>query len=117
MSSAAPRDPSHPAAVAAAGSSASSETMALRKANLVQLAAWSGIAGFENEDQKVALWYEENRKTVHEKIERIRTESVAYDVASLMRGSKEGGLKGVRDVLQMLPVGEREEVLKFLAQA
>ncbi|KAF2221698.1 acetyl-CoA carboxylase acc1 [Elsinoe ampelina] len=115
MASAAPKDASHPTAAAATGSSASAEVLSIRKSNLTQLAAWSGITGFENEDQKVALWYEENRKTVHEKIERIRTDSVAYDVASLLRGSKEGGLKGVRDVLQMLPVGEREEVLKFLA--
>jgi acetyl-CoA carboxylase/biotin carboxylase 1 len=53
---------------------------------------------------------------VHEKVEAFKTESVAFDVASLLRGNAQGGLKGVRQVLSMLPVGEREEALKFLSQ-
>jgi len=92
------------------------ELRTIRKGYLGKLAAWSGIADFDTEDQKVAIWYEENREEVRVKIEAIKTESVAYDVASLLRGSKEGGLKGVKQVLGMLPVAEREEVLKYLAQ-
>ena len=79
------------------------------------LRAWTSIAAFEKDDKGVATWYEENRKEVASKLEGLRSEGVAFDVASLLRGNKEGGLKGVRQVLQMLPAEEREGVLKYLA--
>lgn len=85
-----------------------------RERNLETLAAWTGISAFEKDDRAVAMWYEENRKEVHAKIESLRTEGVAYEVASLLRGNKDGGLKGIRQVLGMLPVEERETVLKYL---
>lgn len=88
-----------------------------RGANLATLEAWSSISNFATDDMSVAMWYEENRKDVHAKIEALRTETVAYDVASLLRSNKEGGLKGVAQVLSMLPVADKEEVLKYLAKA
>ena len=89
----------------------------IRKNYLRTLAAWSGVPSFDTEDQKVAVWYEENRKEVHAKIEALKTDSVAYDVAALLRSSKDGGLKGVQQVLSMLPANEREDVLRYLSQA
>ena len=61
------------------------------------------------------MWYEENRKTVHEKVEALKTESVAFDIATMLRSNSKGGLKGVQQVLSMLPAAEREEALKFLS--
>lgn len=87
-----------------------------RSNNLKTLAAWTGVSKFDTDDMSVAVWYEENRKTVHEKIENLRTEGIAYDVASLLRSNKDGGLKGVAQVLSMLPVEEKEEVLKWLSK-
>jgi acetyl-CoA carboxylase/biotin carboxylase 1 len=95
---------------------ASSKELTSRGASLKTLEAWYGQAKFSDDDMNVALWYEENRKVVHDKIEKIKTESVAFDVASLLRSNKEGGLAGVAQVLSMLPVAEREEVLKRLAK-
>ena len=86
-----------------------------RERNLETLQAWSAITAFEKDDRSVALWYEENRKEVHAKIEVLRNEGVAYDVASLLRGNKDGGLKGIKQVLGMLPAEERDTVLKYLA--
>jgi acetyl-CoA carboxylase/biotin carboxylase 1 len=54
---------------------------------------------------------------VDEKVESLKTEGVAYDVASLLRVDSKGGLKGVQHVLSMLPAREREEALQFLNQA
>lgn len=90
---------------------------ASRARNLEILAAWTGIATFKTSDREVAMWYEENRKTVHEKVEGLKAEGVAFEVASLLRSNGRGGLKGVQQVLSMLPANEREEALKFLAQA
>lgn len=88
-----------------------------RARNLETLAAWTGVPHFATADRDVAMWYEENRKTVHEKVEALKTESVAFDVAAMLRGNSRGGLKGVQQVLSMLPAEEREEALKFLSAA
>lgn len=95
---------------------AQSKELVSRGANLKTLEAWSAIPKFGVDDMSVAMWYEENRKQIHDKIEGMRAEAVAFDVAALMRGNKQGGLKGVAQVLSMLPVEEKEEVLKWLAR-
>ncbi|PQE09301.1 acetyl- carboxylase protein [Rutstroemia sp. NJR-2017a BVV2] len=87
-----------------------------RANNLRTLAAWTGIPAFEKDDRSVAMWYEENRKVVHEKVEAMKLEGVAFEVAALVRGNSKGGLKGVQQVLSMLPAEEREAALKFLSQ-
>lgn len=90
-----------------------------RAAHLRTLHAWTGMLDeeLEHDDLKVATWYEENKKIVHAKIEALRTEGVASEVAQLLIGNKEGGLRGVQQVLSMLPVEERENVLKYLGSA
>lgn len=95
---------------------AQSKEVVSRAANLRTLEAWSGVPSFDTDDMSVAVWYEENRKVVGEKLETLKAEAVAWDVASLLRGNKNGGLKGVAQVLSMLPVDEKEEVLKWLAK-
>jgi acetyl-CoA carboxylase/biotin carboxylase 1 len=90
-----------------------------RAAHLRTLHAWTGLLDeeLEHDDQKVAAWYEENKKLVQTKVESLRTEGVASEVAQLLIGNKEGGLRGVQQVLSMLPVEERESVLKYLGSA
>ena len=83
---------------------------------LQTLAAWTGIPNFETADREVSMWYEDNRKVVHEKVENMKTEGVAFDVATLLRTNSKGGLKGVQQVLSMLPAVEREEALRYLSQ-
>lgn len=88
-----------------------------RQTHLRTLQAWSGLLEeeFNHNDRKVASWYEENKKNISAKIEQLKTETVSFDVAQLLMSNKEGGLKGVQQVLSMLPVEERESVLKYLA--
>ena len=88
-----------------------------RGADLERLKAWTGVAAFEADDMAVAQWYEERRKEVHAKVDALRSEGVAFDVAALLRRDREGGVRGVRQVLGMLPVEERESVLKALSKA
>ncbi|CZR61438.1 probable acetyl-CoA carboxylase [Phialocephala subalpina] len=96
---------------------ASKNPLASRARNIETLGAWTAVPNFAFADRDVAMWYEENRKIVHEKVESLKTEGVAFDVASLLRSNGKGGLKGVQQVLSMLPADEREEALKFLSQA
>ncbi|TAQ87875.1 hypothetical protein B7494_g3801 [Chlorociboria aeruginascens] len=94
---------------------ASKNPLTSRARNLEILAAWIGIPNFDQADRDVAMWYEDNRKVVHEKVEALKTEGVAFDVASLLRSNSKGGLKGVQQVLSMLPADEREAAIKFLS--
>ena len=90
-----------------------------RATHLRALRAWTGLleGELEQDDRKVATWYEDNKKLIQNKIEALRTDGVASEVASLLIGNKEGGLRGVQQVLSMLPVEERENVLKYLTSA
>ncbi|KAI6246995.1 Acetyl-CoA carboxylase [Erysiphe necator] len=97
--------------------SVSKDTKGSRSQNLAKLSAWTGIPSFNTSDREVTLWYEENRKIIGEKVEALRNEAVAYDIATLLRSNGKGGLKGVHQVLSMLPANEREEALKYLSQA
>lgn len=85
-----------------------------RKHHLRLLAAWSGIADFEHDDKSVVTWYEENAKTIETKVEQIKADAVSREMADLMRADKVSALKGLKDMLHMMPVGEREEVMKYL---
>lgn len=87
-----------------------------RAAHLRTLRSWTGLLDeeLERDDRKVATWYEENKKNVQAKIDTLKTQNVSSEVAQLLIGNKEGGLKGVQQVLSMLPVEEKEAVLKYL---
>jgi len=88
-----------------------------REGKLGLLKAWSGVERYESDDMSVALWLEENRKETSARIEALKREGVANDVAGLLRKDKEAGLKGVAQVLSMLPLAEKEEVLRLLQKA
>lgn len=85
-----------------------------RADNLRTLKAWTGIQDFEHDDRAVATWYEENRKSSNAKIDAMKSEGVAFDVAALLSANKDGGMKGLKQFLDTMPVQEREEAFKFL---
>ena len=94
--------------------SSSAKDPATRASSVSRLQAWTNIQDFDTNDRAVATWYEENRKSVHTKLEGLKSEGVAFDIAALMSGNKDGGLKGLKQVLENMPVEEREEAFKFL---
>ena len=110
----APADSSLPATSAASSSTKSTQQ---RQHYLTTLCAWSGVEDFHRDDKSVALWYEENRKMIHDKVELMKAEAVSTEVATLLRGHKGAAFKGVRDMLRTMPVEEREQALKFLASS
>lgn len=88
-----------------------------RAHHLRLLAAWSGIERFDRDDQRVALWYEEKRDFLREKVEQMRAEHVAEEASNLVSGpNKDAAWKGVRDVLRTMPVEEREKMLAYLRE-
>lgn len=93
---------------------ASTKDSMTRSASLRSLQAWSGIQDFERNDRAVATWYEENRKNVQTKIDAVKAEGVAFDVANLLSANREGGMKGLKQFLETMPVQEREEAFKYL---
>ena len=93
--------------------------MVQKDQNLALLKNWSGLLDveFDKDDRKVAEWYESHRKEVYAKIDAVKTESVSKRVAELLMGNKEGGLKGVREVLSLVPTSERDQLVKYLTGA
>lgn len=85
-----------------------------RATNIARLQSWTGIQDFGNNDRAVATWYEDNRKSVHAKLETLKSEGIAFDIAALLSANKESGMKGLKQVLETMPVQEREEAFKLL---
>jgi len=88
-----------------------------RETLLETLKAWSGVAAFDKDDKTVAEWYEENRTAVGRKLDSLKKEFVAYQVAELLRKDKESALRGVAQMFSMLQTAEKEAVLKMLNKA
>lgn len=85
-----------------------------RENSLRNLRAWTGIQDFERNDRAVATWYEENRKSVQAKMDGLKSESAAFDIANLLSANREGSMKGLKQFLETMPVQEREEAFKYL---
>lgn len=85
-----------------------------RANSLRSLQAWTGVQDFENNDRAVATWYEENRKSVQTKLEGLKSDGVAFDVAAILSANREGGMKGLKQFLETMPIEERDEALKYL---
>ena len=93
-----------------------SKTSEIRAHNLHQLKSWSEIPDWETDDQAVTEWYETERKKIGERVEALKAEKLANDVATLVGDNKRAGWKGVRDALRVMPVEEREELFKYLQE-
>lgn len=117
-----------------------------RARHLQLLEAWCGCENFATNDRAVSTWYEENRKMVHDKVDALKREAVGAEMRELFvraasvpgkdgaKGvsatatgeavadvkGKDRGLgaawSGVRDMLRVMPVEERERVMEFLKQ-
>lgn len=88
----------------------------LRQNKLHLLRSWSGIVDWETDDRAVTEWYETERKTIGEKVEAMKSDLLASEVATLVRDHAKSGWKGVREVLRVMPVEERDQILKYLQQ-
>ena len=93
---------------------ASNRKCKARASSLRTLRAWTEIEDFEHNDRAVATWYEENRKSVQTKLDGLKTEGVAFDIGALLSSNKEGGMKGLKQFLDTMPIEEREQAFKYL---
>ena len=87
--------------------------------NITLLKSWTGMLDteFDKDDRKVAEWYEGHRKDIYAKIDAGKSDGSSQKVAELLMSNKEGGLKGVREVLNLVPTSERENLVKYLTGA
>ena len=90
---------------------------ASRARNLAMMKAWAQVPKWDHDDMSVAVWYEQNRQSIHERTETLKRDAIASEVVELMRQHRDGGLQGVITLLSNLPTGEKEEVLKQLSKA
>jgi acetyl-CoA carboxylase / biotin carboxylase 1 len=104
----------------AASTPATNVTSAANKeTNLALLKSWTNMLDveFDKDDRKVAEWYESHRKDIYNKIDGVKSEGISQKVAELLMANKDGGLKGVREVLSLVPTSEREGLVKYLTGA
>ncbi|KAJ3476483.1 hypothetical protein NLG97_g9117 [Lecanicillium saksenae] len=93
------------------------KTTAARERNLELLKSWSGLSvAWDKNDQAVAEWYEKERKMIGEKVEALKADKLSGELAELVRRNKQAGFKGVREVLRVMPLEERDAILKFLKE-
>lgn len=92
----------------------SSKGPVARENSVQNLRAWTGIQDFEHNDRAVATWYEENRKSVQAKMDGLKSEGAAFDIANLLSANREGSMKGLKQFLETMPIQEREEAFKYL---
>ena len=90
-----------------------------KEQHLAMLRVWSGMLDveFDKDDRKVAEWYESHRKDIYTRIDAYKADAVSKKVAELLMGNKEGGLKGVREVLSLVPTGEKDALVKYVTGA
>jgi acetyl-CoA carboxylase/biotin carboxylase 1 len=69
---------------------------------------------FECDDRLVANWYEDNSRDVLNKIEMLRKDGIAAQVAGLIAGHGRAALEGVARAVRGMGKEEREAVLKVL---
>ena len=100
--------------LAAVPSQSTAKTSEIRAHNQQLLKSWSGIVDWEKDDRAVTEWYEAERKAIGEKVDALRAEKLSNEVAGLVRNNMKAGWKGVREVLRVMPVEEREQLLKYL---
>jgi acetyl-CoA carboxylase/biotin carboxylase 1 len=86
-----------------------------RAARLALLRAWSGVAKYDVDDAAVARWAETGAKDVAKRVELLRREGVRQDVLALMRGDRLAVLEALKMSVDMMPVEEKEKVLRMLA--
>lgn len=89
------------------------DSTVFRSRHLELLKAWSGVSKFETADREVALWYEENRAVVNEKVAAMKTEATRSHIAELLVDKT--AFEGVRAALSNLPIAEREALIKQLS--
>ncbi|KAK5078938.1 acetyl-coenzyme-A carboxylase [Lithohypha guttulata] len=97
----------------------SAERIVQRDQHLAMLKAWSGMLDveFDRDDKKVAEWYESHRKDIYARVDAVKSDAISKKVAELMMANKEGGLKGVREVLSLVPTSERDNLVRYLTGA
>ncbi|SPO00590.1 probable acetyl-CoA carboxylase [Cephalotrichum gorgonifer] len=88
----------------------------IRDRHLNLLSSWSGIEEFDVSDRRVAEWYEANRRTISDKVDNLKSETLTAQLAGIVRENKGAAFKGLREVLRTMPVEERERALQFLSQ-
>ncbi|KAL2832844.1 acetyl-CoA carboxylase [Aspergillus cavernicola] len=88
-----------------------------RASHLRTLQSWTPFLAeeLENDDRRVATWYEDNKEVIQEKIDTLKSQAIASQVSDLLFSNRESGLKGIQQALSILPVEEKEAVLRYLS--
>ncbi|BCS26346.1 acetyl-CoA carboxylase ACC1 [Aspergillus puulaauensis] len=108
-----------PSGAIAKDSTPASSNDSPRDTHLRTLQSWTPFSEeeVENNDQGVTTWYEDNKEIIREKIESLKSQSLASHISDLLFSNRDGSLQGIQQALSILPVEEKEAVLKYLGSS
>ncbi|KAL3480745.1 acetyl-CoA carboxylase [Aspergillus californicus] len=88
-----------------------------RATHLRTLRSWTPFLDeeLEREDSRVACWYEENKDLIHEKIDGLKSQAFSTHISELLFSNRENSLRGLHHALSILPVEEKEAMLRYLS--
>ena len=65
-------------------------------------------------DQDVALWIEQNHKTLDSQLKKLKGDSVKQTLAKLFKSDIKNTTQGLAEIMSLLPADEKEKILKLL---
>ncbi|GMM31007.1 acetyl-CoA carboxylase [Martiniozyma asiatica (nom. inval.)] len=65
-------------------------------------------------DQAVALWIEENHKTLESQLKKLKGDSVKQTLAKLFKSDMKNTAQGLAEIMSLLPSEEKDEIMKLL---
>ncbi|GAV27655.1 acetyl-CoA carboxylase [Pichia membranifaciens] len=65
-------------------------------------------------DKDVALWIEENHKTLDSQLKKLKGDSVKQTLAKLFKSDIKNTRQGLAEIMSVLPADEKEQILKLL---
>lgn len=65
-------------------------------------------------DKDVALWIEENHKTLDSQLKKLKGDAVKQTLAKLFKNDIKNTTKGLAEIMTLLPAEEKEQLLKLL---
>ncbi|ODV86304.1 hypothetical protein CANARDRAFT_6793 [[Candida] arabinofermentans NRRL YB-2248] len=85
-----------------------------RLEKVARLNSWYPSSLNMDNDQEVALWIEDNHKTLESSLKKLKGDAVKQTLAKLFKTDIKHTTQGLAEILSLLPAEDKEEILKSL---
>lgn len=85
-----------------------------RLERVARLNSWYPVTLDADKDRDVALWIEENHKSLESHIKKLKADAVKQTLARLFKTDLKHTASGLAEILSLLPADEKQKILKEL---